>query len=158
MNSISALDRDLSKQAIHRMATRRCGASLLDVSLGAMLLALLLIPVVNLMGESRASKVRLKLRDAILFEAETLIEQTKISLSDATFFDAAYKSDQDDQANLSLPDGPQLRQRIRIAADDTMNDERLVNVVVDVWLDKDQDRQMDSSEIGETLRTQWSAP
>jgi ABC-type polysaccharide/polyol phosphate transport system ATPase subunit len=39
------------------------------------------------MGESRASKMRLKLQDAILFEPETLIEQTKISLVDATFFD-----------------------------------------------------------------------
>ncbi|MDG2222610.1 MAG: hypothetical protein P8L85_14620 [Rubripirellula sp.] len=130
----------------------------MDVSLGAMLLALLLIPAVKLMGESRASKMRLRLRDAILFEAETLLEQTKISLADSAFFDAAYKADKDDSANLSLVDGPLLRQRIRIEADDTMADERLVNVVVNVWRDQDLDGQMDAAEIGETLRTQWSAP
>lgn len=147
-----------SRQTTFRLAEHRSGASLLDVSIGAMLLALLLIPTVKLMGESRASKMRLKLRDAILFEAETLIEQTKISLADATFFDGAYKSGVDDLGTLSLVDGPLLRQRIRIEADDTITDERLVNVVVDVWRDQDQDGQIDSSEIAETLRTQWSAP
>ncbi|MEE2938441.1 MAG: hypothetical protein VYA84_20830 [Planctomycetota bacterium] len=51
-----------------------------------MLLPLLLIPTVKLMSESRASKILLKLRDTILFDVETLIDQTKISLVDATFF------------------------------------------------------------------------
>ena len=74
------------RQTIFRFAEHHSGTSLLDILIGAMLLPLLLIPTVKLMSESRASKILLKLRDTILFDVETLIDQTKISLVDATFF------------------------------------------------------------------------
>lgn len=136
----------------------RRGATLLDVAIGSMLLALLLIPSVKLIGESRASRARLKIRDAVVFEAEQLVERTKISLSEPSEFDSAYNSGTDTQGDIWIGDGPRLRRRVRVGPDPTFKQERLVTIIVDVWHDENRNRVMDANEIGETLRTQWAAP
>jgi len=142
----------------HHRGRQRRAATLLDVAIGSMLLALLLIPSVKLIGESRASRTRLKMRDAILFEADQLVERTKISLSEPAAFDSAYARGTDTQGNIWIGDGPRLRRRTRVAADPTMKKERLVTIIVDVWFDENRNRRMDATEQSETLRTQWSAP
>jgi hypothetical protein len=141
----------------HRCLQRR-GATLLDVALGSMLLSLLLIPAVKLIGESRSSRARLQLRDTILFEAENLVERTKISHSESSVFDAAYRSGSDTQAILRPANSPPLRQRVRVSADQTIKNEPLVEILVDVWQDVNGNRRMDAEEPAESLRTQWSAP
>ena len=141
-----------------RSRSRRNGATLLDVALGSMLLSLLLIPALHLIGESRASRARLKLRDTILFEAETAMEKAKISLSQPGYFRRAHRSGIQRRANIRLSDGPRLRRRVRMSADPTMTDEQLVNVVVSVWQDSNRNWRMDDNEPSETLRSQWAAP
>jgi len=141
-----------------RRFQRRRGATLLDVALGSMLLSLLLIPSMHLVGESRATRARLKLRDTILFEAETAMEQSKTSLSRTGFFRRAHRSGIQQRANLRLTDGPRLRRRVQMSPDTTIAGESLVNIVVHVWDDRNRNWRIDENEMHETLRSQWAAP
>lgn len=139
-------------------ARQRQGATLLDVAIGSMLLALLLIPSVRLIGESQSSRTRLHLRDAILFEAENAVERAKIALSETAAFDDAYLRGSTQQTTVQLADGPLLQQQVRVTADPTMNKEPLLNITVDLWQDANGNSKMDTTEIGESLRTQWASP
>lgn len=134
----------------------RSGATLLDVALGSMLLSLLLVPSLHLIGESRASRSRLRLRDTILFEAETAMEKYKTALSRPGYFRRAHRSGIQRRANLRLTDGPRLRQRVQMFADPSMTDQPLVTIVVSVWQDTNRNWRVDDGEPSETLRSQWA--
>lgn len=94
----------------------------------------------------------------MMFEAERLLESTKVALSSAAAFDAAMSSTADTTQNLVITDGPDLAGRIRIAADTSVAPAQLLTIVVDVWRDTDGDGRYSSNEPGETLRTQWASP
>jgi hypothetical protein len=138
--------------------SRRHGATLIDVATGSMLLAVLLIPSIHLITQSQSMHRRLAIHDTVLFEAEQLIESTKVSLSEPTAFDAVFASPVDVSGTIPVSDGPDLNSRVRVAADATVPGARLVTVVVDVWHDLDGDLRVSAGEPSESLRTQWASP
>jgi hypothetical protein len=123
-----------------------------------MLLAVLLIPSMRLISDSQSSSRRLHNRDTILFEAEQLIESTRVALAEPTVFDAAMATPTDVIGTVTVSDGPDLTSRVRVAADASLPTARLLSIVVDVWIDANADSRLDTSELSETLRTQWAAP
>jgi hypothetical protein len=137
---------------------RRRGATLIDVATGSMLLAVLLIPSIHLISESHSMHARLAHHDIVLFEAEQLIESTKVSLSEPTAFDAAYASGVDVAGTITVSDGPDLNSRVRVAADPGVPGARLLTIVVDVWHDIDGDLRVSPGEPNQSLRTQWASP
>jgi hypothetical protein len=136
----------------------RNGATLLDVATGSMLLAVLLIPSMKLISDSQSSSRRLHNRDTMLFEAEQLIESTRVLLAEPAVFNAALATPTDVFATITVTDGPDLASRVRVAADTSLPTARLLSITVDVWIDTDGDSRMDTDELSETLRTQWAAP
>ncbi len=136
----------------------RRGATLLDVAVGSMLLAVLLIPSIHLVGESRSSQRRLDRRETILFEAQELLEATKVSLSESADFDAAYQNPVDTTGTINVTDGPDLTSRVRIAADPSVAGAEIVTIIVELWDDFDGDSIRDADEPSQSLRTQWAAP
>ena len=136
----------------------RRGASLIDVAAGSMLLAVLLIPSIHLIGESQSSHRRLDNRDIILYEADQLVESTRVALSEPAAFAAALATPADVVGAIAVSDGPDLTSRVRVAADTSLPTARLLSIVVDVWHDVDGDSRMDADEVSQTLRTQWAEP
>jgi len=137
---------------------KRRGATLIDVAIGSMLLSVILIPAVHMVGRSQSANRRLANREIMLYEAEQVIENLKVNLSEPTNFTAALASPVDETRQISVSDGPDLVRRSRVFADPTMPSARLVTIVVDVWYDVDTDGSFDAAEQGETLQTQYSAP
>ncbi len=134
------------------------GATLIDVAAGSMLLAVLLIPSVHLIGESRKSNHRLHRREAMLYQADQVMESTKVALGDPTAFAAALATPVDSSAAVTTSDIPDLHTRVRVAADPTVAPAQLLTIQVDLWQDQDGDAAFDRGEPIETLRTQWAAP
>ncbi len=157
--SSSAMTKTMKhQQSIHTRRSRRAGATLIDVATGSMLLAVLLIPSIHLIGESRSVHRRLVNRDTMLFEAQQLVERTKVSLSEQAAFDAAFAMPVDVRGSIPVVDGPDLTSRVRLSADSGLPTARLLSIVVDVWYDSNRDSQLDANETSETLRTQWASP
>lgn len=140
-----------------RLRARR-GATLLDVATGSMILAILLVPAVHLISESRSAHHRLVQREIALFEANRLLEAAKVSLSDATAFDAALRRPVDSRMTIPVSDGPDLQGRLTIEKDMTLATADLLTLNVDVWRDVNANGRHDADETGEKLRTQWAAP
>lgn len=148
-----------NRRALRRTwARRRRGATLIDVAVGSMLLAVLLIPSVHMMGKSKSSNHRLAIRDALVFEADQLLENVKIALANDTAFDAAVLSPSDRTAPMTISDVPHAMSRVRVSADPSVAPSPLLTLIVDVWQDTDRDGNLDSGEPVETLRTQWASP
>lgn len=141
----------------NRMMIRR-GATLIDVAIGSMLLSVILIPAVRMVGKSQSANRRLANREIMLYEAEQVIENLKVNLSEPTNFAASLTNPIDDTRRIPISDGPDLVRRSRVSTDTTMPSARLVTIIVDVWYDIDTDGVFDAGEQGETLQTQWSAP
>jgi hypothetical protein len=140
-----------------RRSLRR-GATLIDVATGSMLLAVLLIPAVHLIGRSEASQRRLDLREIMIYQAEQLLESTRVALSEPNAFHQALAVPADTVRILPGSDGPDLAARVRVAADPTLPTAPLLSMVVDVWRDLDGDMNLDTDEPSQSLRTQWAAP
>ncbi len=138
--------------------TSRRGATLIDVALGSMLLTVILIPAIHMIGKSQSANRRLVNREIMLYEAEQMLEAVKINLSETKAFDDTLAKPIDGSFKISVPDGPDLVGRSRVAADATMPGAKLVTIIADVWDDSDKDGMFDANEQGETLQTQWSAP
>lgn len=94
----------------------------------------------------------------MLFEAEQLIESAKVALAEPAVFNAAMATPTDVTGTVTVSDGPNLTSRVRVAADASLPTARLLSIVVDVWIDTDGDSRLDTSELSETLRTQWAGP
>jgi hypothetical protein len=151
-----ALNRSSSRSVTP--ARRRRGTTLIDVAVGSMLLAVLLVPSVHLIGKSRASNHRLATRDAILYEADRLLESTKTTLGEPTAFNTVLATPSDITQLVPLGDVPNLASRIRVAADPSLPSVELLTILVDVWQDSNGNGSMDSDEPSESLRTQWASP
>lgn len=136
----------------------RNGATLIDVGLGSMLLTVILLPSIHMIGKSQSANRRLANREIMLYEAEQLIEVLKVKLSEPASFDSVLAKPIDSTGKIAPSDGPRLLGRTRVAPDSTMPTAKLVTIVADVWYDADQDGTFDTTEQGETLQTQWSAP
>ena len=145
-------------KSIGQRRPARRGATLIDVAAGSMLLAVLLIPSMRLISDSQSSSRRLHNRDTVLYEAEQLIEASKMALAETAAFNAAWSSPSDTTGRISVSDGPDLTSRLRISADTTMPTARLLNITVDVWIDSNGNLRLDANELSESLRTQWASP
>ncbi len=141
-----------------RSSRHRRGATLLDVALGSMLLSVLLIPSVHLIGKSESSNRRLALRDVLLYEADQLMESTKVSLADQNAYNAALARPIDVRQGVVTTDAVNLFSRVRVAADTSIPSANLLTVLVEVWQDQDRDRQLDANEPSESFRSQWASP
>jgi hypothetical protein len=131
---------------------------LIDVAVGSMLLAVLLIPSVHMMGKSKSSNHRLAIRDALVFEADQLLENVKIALADNSAFDAAVLVPTDRSTPMAISDVPHAMSRVRVSTDPSVAPSPLLTIIVAVWQDTDRDGNFDSGEPAESLRTQWASP
>jgi hypothetical protein len=136
----------------------RAGATLLDVATGSMLLAVLLIPSVHLIGESRSSNRRLANQDILVYEAQQLLESSKVLFSESTAFSDAMTRGADVVSGRTINDGPDVITRVRANADATLPSAQLLTIQADVWIDTNRDGRMQSSEASHSLRTQWASP
>jgi hypothetical protein len=123
-----------------------------------MLLAVLLIPAVHMMGKSKSLNHRLATRDALLFEADQLLENVKVSLADSASFEAAVLSPIDRSRPVAISDVPDAMSHVLVAVDPTFTASPLLTLVVDLWQDKDRDGIADKGEPVESLRNQWASP
>ena len=145
----------LPQKPDHAMRARR-GATLIDVAAGSMLLAVLLIPSIHLIGEAQRSHTRLENAEIMLYEAEQLIETTRVALSEPDVFQAALTNPVDVSRPITASDGPELIGRVRVTADPTLPTSPIVSITADVWQDHDRDGRLDDNEPNRSLRTQWA--
>lgn len=141
-----------------RQARRRCGATLIDVAIGSMLLSILLIPVVKMMGQSQTLTARLNDRDAMLFEAEQIVETLKLSLAETSQFDRVHSRGIDQVTRVAASNGKSYIARSQVYADTTMPTSPLISIDVTVWIDANRNSAVDVTETSETLRTQLARP
>lgn len=142
----------------NKMSPRRRGTTLMDVIAGSVIMSSLLIPSAHLINQSRANAHRLDARQALLSDAEEVIEATKISLSEPAVFSAAHTGGIDTVNKHETTFGSFSVVRTRIDADRSVLPARLVTIMVEAWYDDDLDGQLDASETSATLRTQFAAP
>jgi putative aminopeptidase FrvX len=138
-------------------AKQRTGSTLLEVAIGSMMMAVLLIPAIHAMNDSDRLNKRHDLRISMLFAAEEQLEKTKISLLDPVAFDAAYiASGASTVQSITLAGTSGLVCRTQIIADKSIGvaPARLVTIVTEVWQDINGDRQYDNGEPSERLLTQ----
>lgn len=141
-----------------RRANHRRGATLIDVAIGSMLLSLLLIPVVKMMGQSQTLTARLNDRDAMLFEAEQLVETLKLNLSESSQFDLAHSRGIDQVSRVATSSGKTFITRSQAYADTTLTSSPLISIDVTVWIDANRNGAVDAVETSEMLRTQMARP
>ncbi|MFG0266640.1 MAG: hypothetical protein ACF8AM_16060 [Rhodopirellula sp. JB055] len=130
----------------------RCGATLIDVAVGAALLSLVLIPALNLMGQSSQLIQRMDRQDQLLFEAERLVEQTKIDLCDPIQFASMRGT-----LTAAVVGDETKSMRSEVSVTDSLVP-NLVTINVTVWEDENNNGSLDPGELSQALRTQWSQP
>lgn len=123
-----------------------------------MLLSLLLIPVVKMMGQSQILTSRMNDRDAMLFEAEQVVETLKLTLAEPSQFDLAHSRGIDQVSRVAASNGKSYVVRSQAYADTTMPSSPLVGISVTVWIDANRNGAADATETSEMLRTQWARP
>ncbi|EMI28016.1 MAG: hypothetical protein CMM00_05770 [Rhodopirellula sp.] len=128
----------------------RHGATLIDVAVGAALLSLVLIPALGLMGQTSQLLQRLDVQDQLLFEAERIIEQTKIDLCDPVQF-ATRRGTFD----AVVVGNETTSMRSRLTIEDSLTPSLLTMDAL-VWEDRNNNGQPDEGELSQQLRTQWS--
>lgn len=145
-------------QLKRKFSRHRRGASLIDVAVGSMLLALLLIPSVRWIGQSQTINRRVEDRDAMLFEAEQFIEILTVKMSEPSAFDDAFNRPMDSVTKVQTPGGKIYLARYQVGPDKTLPSAQLLSIDVTVWRDADSDGNLDANEVTETLQTQVAAP
>ncbi len=136
----------------------RKGATLIDVAVGSMLMASLLIPSLHLMGESQQNTQRLAIRQTLLHTAEQQIEALKVRLSEPAAFTNTLARPIFETRNITTTMGIPSRVEIRAVSDPTVGAAELLTLSAIAWHDKDRNGAVDSGEPVIRLRTQWMAP
>ncbi|MEM9585636.1 MAG: hypothetical protein AAGA03_00020 [Planctomycetota bacterium] len=130
----------------------------MDVALGSMLLALLLVPATRVLRESRTLAHRLDVRESLLFQAERTIEATKVTLSEPAAFASALSGAVTIQPNPGA-EYPGVQSQITLTVDRSVpGSTNLITINVQTWQDVDGDNRIDQDEPVEQLRTQWGPP
>ncbi len=143
---------------MNRYPKPRRGATLIDVAIGSMLLTLLLIPSFQWIGHSQSINRRLEDRDAMLFEAEQLIETFRVKMSYRDAFDDVYSRSIDDLTKIQTPGGAIFLARYQIGPDTTVGKSELLNINVAIWRDTISNGSLDLTETSESMHTQVAAP
>ncbi len=140
----------------------RSGSTLLEVAIGSMMMALLIVPAMRALNDSDALRRRHESHDVMLFTAEEKLEQEKVALSSTPYFGIAVASPSgiDRIEKIDVPNGADLICRTRIVADNSVGkvSAQLVTITVDVWNDANGDRLLSATESHETIQTQWASP
>lgn len=140
----------------------RSGSTLLEVAIGSMMMALLIVPAMRALNDSDGLRRRHESHDVILFTAEEKLEREKVSLSSSAYFANAVASSRgiDRIEKIDVPNGADLICRTRIVADNSVGrvPAQLVTITVDVWNDANGDRLLNATESHETIQTQWASP
>lgn len=157
MIQVNASTHFFDTRQVRRVCDRRIGGTLIDVAVGSMLLSLLLIPSMQLISKSQMINLRLDDREAMLFEAEQVLEMTKIRLSDPATFGETYNRPIDDVSRRSVNGTSQYLVRLQVYPDRSLASE-LLTIEVSLWRDTDRDGRLDATETSESLRTQWASP
>ena len=119
-------------------------------------MSVLLIPSIHLVSQSKQNHRRLQLREAMLFEADQLIEQSKIALADPTYFGKAMASPSGliESHKIDIGDGPVCLGQITLLRDRSLPLSALLSVEVVVWHDRNGNERVDAGEPNEHVRTQ----
>lgn len=140
----------------------RRGSTLIEVAIGSMMMALLIVPAMRAMNDSDRLRRRHESHDVMLFTAEEKLEQEKVALSSSAYFANAVASSSgiDRIERIDVPNGADLICRTRIVADNSVGNvpAQLVTITVDVWNDANGDRLLNTTESHETIQTQWASP
>lgn len=136
----------------------RCGSTLIDVAVGSMLMASLLIPSLHVMSESQKNTQRLAVRQTLLQTAEQQVETLKVRLSEPSVFASTLIRPLLEDRTVTTSMGIPARVRVQASSDSTVSPGQLLTLTIHAWYDEDQDSRMDTNEIVSTLRTQWARP
>ncbi|GAA5505334.1 hypothetical protein [Novipirellula caenicola] len=141
-------------------AKPRRGATLLDVATGSMLLSVLLIPSLHLLTRSQKMHRRLKLHESMLFEADQLLRQRKILLSDQVAFAKAWARPMStaERSTIVTEDGQQLAASVLVQRDSTSKSSKLLTIATQVWQDRNRNGRVDEDEPVEQLQSHWGEP
>ncbi len=141
--------------------TRR-GSTLIEVAIGSMIMAMLIVPAMHAMNDSDGLRRRHESHDMMLFTAEEKLEQEKVALSSTAYFATAVAtlSGIDRLEKIVVPNGADLLCRTRILEDKSVGTApaHLVTITVDVWKDANGDKILNATESYETMQTQWASP
>lgn len=148
---------------MHRASPlNRRGSTLIEVAIGAMMMALLMVPAMRAMNDSDGLRRRQEAHVVMLYTAEERLEQEKVALSSSTYFATAVASSRgiDRLDKIVVPDSRDLLCRTRVAVDRSVGTSpaQLVTIMVDVWNDANGDGRLDPTESHESLQTQWASP
>ena len=127
----------------------------MDVAVGAAVLSLMLIPALQLMGQSSRVVSDTELKDALLFEAERAIEAKKIELCDVARFDTAASSP--DTAIVGNATRA-FRLQLGVDVEPTLGFDRLLTLTATAYQDANANARLDPDEPRQTVSTQWSRP
>lgn len=144
----------------------RRGATLIDVAVGSMLLAVVLIPSLQLMRENETLFRQRALSELALYECEQLLAQRKIWLQRrngaATNFDVVLVNGSDQESGLITPaDSPPLRGETVVTRDSSLSAAtgltvEIVRIDATVWRDANNNQRVDADEAVERLSTFWA--
>ncbi|GAA4467556.1 hypothetical protein GCM10023156_57580 [Novipirellula rosea] len=138
----------------------RRGATLLDVVTGSMLLSVLLIPSLHLVTRSQKMNRRLKLHDSMLYEADQLLQQRKILLSDQVSFTKAWARPMSspERSTIVTEDGHKLAAGVLVQRNTTIKSSKLLTITCQVWQDRNRNGRVDEDEPVEELQSHWGEP
>ncbi|MEM8911115.1 MAG: hypothetical protein AAGC97_05050 [Planctomycetota bacterium] len=133
----------------------RAGSTLIDVAVGTAMLSLLMIPTVGMMGRSSRLARQLAIEEALLFDADQILEQHKVLLCDPAVFSGSSIQTNSDMADSWVTNG---RYALLSEHDSSIPMNRLRTITVTAWQDSNRNGQVDAIEPQQTLRTQWCQP
>ncbi len=134
---------------------RRVGSTLLDVALGASVLAILLVPSMHLVSQHEQIATRTQLRERLLYEADRILQEQRILLRDRQVLNDAFGSPAETLTKLSIDSFPNCLTKISWVPELNVGSKStpLVTVIVDVWQDRNGNQTADSDEPFQSLRT-----
>jgi type II secretory pathway pseudopilin PulG len=136
---------------------RRRGATLVEVAIATMMLAVLIVPAVKLVGQSRDLQRRVTDENELVWQAENLLDRYRIEMKRSSQFNTYYSTGLnrvDDLQSLHLAS---VKGRVQIARDRSTTG-RLVTLSVETWSDANRNGRRDGDERFVALRSAVSAP
>ncbi|WP_144057611.1 hypothetical protein [Novipirellula maiorica] len=103
---------------------------------------------------------RLKLHESMLFEADQLLQQRKILLSDTVSFNKAWARPMSspEPTKIVTDGGLKLAASVLVQRDTRIKSSKLLAITAQVWLDRNRNGRVDTDEPTEQLQSQWGVP
>jgi Tfp pilus assembly protein PilV len=139
------------------IAGRRRGTTLIEVAIATMMLAVLIVPAVKLVGQSRDLQRRTSDENELAWQAENLLDRYRIEMKRSSQFDTYYGTGLNRVENLPSLQLAGAKGRVQISSDRSAAG-RLVSLSVQTWSDQNRDGRLDGNEPVVLLKTAVSAP